>query len=172
MLPLIPIGVGLLALGAYWRRKKNRGVMTTERVKIFNAAISGAIKEPQGLEKLANSFSGEGLYEQAKLLRQRAALKRLPLPIKEARREIWRHAIQSKNKAGILNLAAAYDREGCTGSAMRLREIASGLPENIPVPDPPDDGMSEPITEPDIEIPVEIDDTNPPEESAAPSGDT
>jgi hypothetical protein len=134
MIPVIPAVVLGLGVAAYWRRRKNRGVMTPERLKIFNAAISGAVKDPKNLDKLANSFAGEGLYAQATLLRQRAKLKRLPESIKQARKDIWRRAIQSKNKAGILKLAAAYDKEGCTGAAMRLREIASGLPDQVPEP--------------------------------------
>jgi hypothetical protein len=134
---VIPVAIVILGVGGYAKMKKNRGEMTPERLKIFNAAISGALKDPASLDKLASAFSGEGLHEQAKILRQRASLKRLPMNIKQARAEVWRRAIQSKNKVGILKVAAAYDREGCTSAAMRLREIASGLPDVIPQPEEP-----------------------------------
>jgi hypothetical protein len=134
---IIPVAIVLIGAGGYVKTRKSRGEMTPERLKIFNAAISGALKDPASLDKLASAFSGEGLHEQAKLLRQRAALKRLPLAVKQARAEVWRRAIASKNKAGILQVAAAYDREGCTSAALRLREIASGLPEKIPEPEEP-----------------------------------
>lgn len=134
---IIPVGIVLLGVGGYIKTRKLRGEMTPERLKIFNAAISGALKDPASLDKLASAFSGEGLHEQARILRQRAALKRLPSSVKQARAEVWRKAIASKNKAGILVVAAAYDKEGCTSAAMRLREIASGLPDKIPEPEEP-----------------------------------
>lgn len=132
MIPAIPIVIVLLGAGAYLRRDKNRGVMTPDRIKIFNAALAGGIQDPANLDKLANTFGKEGLDEQANLLRQRAALKRLPNEVKLARREIWRKAIASKDRELMMRIAAAYDSQGCTSAAMRLREIASGLPEQIP----------------------------------------
>lgn len=134
---VIPVAIVIIGIGGYAKMRKNRGEMTPERTKIFHAAISGALKDPASLDKLASAFAGEGLHEQAKLLRQRAALKRLPPHIKQARAEVWRKAIASKNKAGMLKLAAAYDQEGCTAAALRLREIASGVPETIPAPEEP-----------------------------------
>jgi cobalamin biosynthesis protein CobT len=135
MLPAIPVIVVLLGCGAYFRRDKQRGIMTPERTKIFNAAISGGMADPDNLDKLAKSFEEQGLAEQAALLRQRASLKRLPNEVKLARRAIWRKAIKSKNRAAILRLAMAYDGEGCTSAAMRLKEIASGLPDKLPAPE-------------------------------------
>ncbi len=117
--------------------------MTPERQKIYTAAISGALKDPESLEKLATAFHGEGLTEQAKLLNQRAALRRLPHPIKVARRDVWRRAMKSQNKPGVLELAEAYDKEGCTAAAMRLREYASGLPSSIPPAQEPIDDATE-----------------------------
>ncbi len=134
---VIPVAIVLLGVGGYAKMKKNRGEMTPERLKIFNAAISGALKDPASLDKLASAFSGEGLHEQAKILRQRASLKRLPQHIKEARADVWRRAIKSTNKKAVLQVAAAYDREGCTSAAMRLREIASGILDVIPEPEEP-----------------------------------
>lgn len=126
--------------------------MTPERTKIFNAALAGGMQDPDNLDKLAATFAGQGLKEQAALLRRRAALKRLPNEIKLARRNVWRKAVKSTNKAAMMNLAAAYDHEGCTSAAMRLREIASGLPDQLPAPQsvvageneaPPEDTDSE-----------------------------
>lgn len=158
---VIPVAIVILGVGGYVKTRKDRGVMTPERLKIFTAAINGALRDPASLDKLASAFSGEGLHEQAKLLRQRAKLKRLPPEIKEARAAVWRKAVTSKNKAAVLKLAAAYDREGCTSAAMRLREIASGLPDAIPQPEepnlspespasdstPPEDGESSAVIE-------------------------
>lgn len=132
--PAIPVVIILLGCGAYLKRDKTKGVMTEARTKVFHAALSGGIQDPANLDKLASTFAGQGLPEQAALLRQRAALKRLPNEVKLVRREIWRKAIASKNKPVMAKIAAAYEREGCTSAAMRLREIISGLPDNLPPP--------------------------------------
>lgn len=158
--PAIPVVVVLLGAGAYLRRDKQRGVMTPERTRIFNAAISGGLRDPENLDKLAKTFDEQGLAEQAALLRQRAALKRLPNEVKLVRRQIWRKAIASKNKAAVLRLAAAYDREGCTSAAMRLREIASGLPNQLPAAET---SMSGEASEP---APAHIEEESPPEDEA------
>lgn len=153
---VIPVAIVLLGIGGYVKTRKRRGEMTPERTKIFNAALSGALKDPVHLDNLAAVFSGEGLYEQAKLLRQRAALKRLPPAVKQARAAVWRRAVASKNKQAVLAVAAAYDSEGCTSAAMRLREIASGLPDTVPTPE-----------EPTINPPSEAESTQPEERESA-----
>lgn len=132
--------------------------MTPARMKVFNAALAGGMQDPDNLDKLATRFEGEGLPEQAALLRQRAILKRLPNEVKLVRRGIWRKAIKSKNKAGLLRLAAAYDSQGCTSAAMRLREIASGLPDQLPEAAPEVSG----------EAPAEQSEESQPEDSESP----
>lgn len=149
----IPVVVVLLGCGAYLRRDKERGVMTLDRTKIFNAAIAGGMQDPDNLEKLAKVFASQGLSEQASLLRQRANLKRLPNEIKLARRTVWRRAIKSKNKAAMQKLAAAYDSEGCTSAAMRLREIASGIPDVLPPAESTVSGEESEVVE---EMPTEV----------------
>ncbi len=146
--PAIPVIIVLLGGAAWMRRDKTHGVMTPERTKIFNAALAGGMHDPGNLEKLAKTFAGEGLSEQAALLYQRAALKRLPNEVKLARRQIWRKAIASQNKAALQRLAAAYDAEGCTSAAMRLREIASGLPDQPPTPESQVSGETDDTSEP------------------------
>lgn len=142
--------------------------MTPQRTKIFNAALAGGMRDPANLDKLAATFEGEGLPEQAALLRQRAALKRLPNEVKLARRDIWRKAIKCKDKQKLLRLASAYDREGCTSAAMRLREIASGLPEQIPESTAPVSGDAVDGEEmPEEETPAEEETTEAPERQAA-----
>jgi hypothetical protein len=103
--------------------------MTTERDRIYRSAISGALKDPAKLRALADAFEREKLYPQAQLLRQRAALRELPPEIKSARRQVWRKAMVSKDKRAVLALADAYEKEGCTTAAQRLRTYASGLPD-------------------------------------------
>lgn len=160
---IIPATVGVLAVVNYFRRPKDYGVMTAERLSVYNAALSGALKDPNKLEALAGQFAAQGLKEQAKLLRQRAALRRLPEDVKKERQAVFRKAMASKNKAGILEVADAYDREGCTGAAMRLREKASGLPEHpeSTEPEPPP-----PAEEPHAEV---ADSTSPEAEVSAPT---
>lgn len=155
---IIPVAVGGLAVANYVKRPKDYGKMTAERTALFNAAISGALKDPAKLDKLAIAFDQQGLFEHAKLLRKRATLRRLPEDVQQQRRDIFRKAMLSKNKAGILQLAEVYDQEGCTGAAMRLREKASGLLENPPEtqPEPPKPETTEPSSEDSVSAPSEV----------------
>lgn len=132
MLPiLIPAAVVTVATIAYFRRPKDYGVMTEERKKAYKNALSGAVKEPEVLEKLGKAFELQGLKEQAKLLYQRASLRRLPVEVKRQRKEIFRRLMESKDKAAVLSMAEVYDADGCTNAAQNLRNYASGLPDNI-----------------------------------------
>lgn len=164
---IIPVAVAGLAGINYLKRPKDYGVMTPNRSSLYNAALSGSLKDPGKLDKLAAAFETNGLSEQAKLLRQRATLRRLPDSVKEARKAAFRKAMQSKNKPVILEMADAYDKQGCTGAALRLREYASGLPDKIepqsPEPEPvaaPVDEMSpehsEPTPEAEVSAPTEV----------------
>lgn len=128
---LIPATVVILAIRKVISRPKDYGVMTAERKGVYNAILAGSLKDPAKIDEMAAKFEAEGLKAEAKLLRQRAALRRLPDETKAARKEVFRQALESKNKAGILHMAIAYDAEGCTGAAARLREVASGLPDKL-----------------------------------------
>lgn len=156
--PLIPVAIGVLTAGAYWRnRTRKHGIMTEERQKVFGAALGGGVQNPDNLEKLAKSFEDNGLPEQGALLRQRASLQRLPNEVKLARRKAWRKAIKSQNKPVMIEIADLYEREGCTSAAMRLREIISGMPDVIPDAAP----VAETPTE---ETPAADAESTPPEE--------
>jgi len=128
---LIPATVAVLTVGAYLRRPKDYGVMTAERKSVYKNAISGGVQDPGKLEELAKVFEQQGLREEGKLLRKRAALRRLPDEIKTARKEVFRKCLESKDKVGVLAIADAYENEGCTSAAQRIREYASGLPDNF-----------------------------------------
>jgi len=128
---IIPVAVAALAFGAALRKPKNYGVLTPERKAAYHNALSGAVKEPKKLDGLATAFESQGLKDEAKLLRKRAALRRLPDETKKARSEAFRKALASKDKIAVLRMADAYDGEGCTGAAARLREVAAGLPDKI-----------------------------------------
>lgn len=110
-------------------RPKDFGVMTEERKGVYNAILAGSLKDPDKIDEMAANFDVQGLKAEAKLLRQRAALRRLPDETKAARKEVFRKLLESKNKAALLHMAIAYDVEGCTGASARLRELASGLPD-------------------------------------------
>ena len=146
MIPVVPVAIVLLGCGAFFRNKsRNHGVMTPDRQKIFHAALAGGMQDPDNLDQLAKEFENQGLPDQGALLRQRANLRRLPNEIKLARRKVWRKATKSTNRSGMIALADAYEREGCTSAAMRLREIIAGLPDKIPDPTPgdtPSDSMA------------------------------
>jgi hypothetical protein len=128
---LIPAGVAALTIGVLLRRPKDYGAMTPDRKSIYRNALAGGVQEPEKLEELAKLFENQGLREEGKLLRKRAALRRLPDEIKLARKEVFRKALESKNKPGVLQVAQKYEDEGCTSAAQRLREYASGLPDKL-----------------------------------------
>lgn len=120
--------VVIVLTGVAFLRKKPPAVMTDEQSKIYKAALSGALKDPVKLRSLAQAYAGAGFLPQAKLLNQRAALRELPKATQMKRRQVFKDALKSRNKKGVLQLADAYEKEGCTAAAARLREYASGLP--------------------------------------------
>ncbi len=131
---LQPMYLGITALAgaaAYVKMKRdkekaNTATMNGERQIVYETALS-KVKDPDKLYTLANTFEGEGLIEQATMLRKRAVLRALPEEIKEKRKEIFRTGMASKNKDGVLKLASAFEGEGATGAAESLRLYANGL---------------------------------------------
>lgn len=129
MIPvIIPVCIAVMTGAVCFKKRTKNPVMTPEREKVYNAAINGALKDPEKLRALSDVFAGEGYIPQAKLLRQRAKLRELPQTVQVARRNVFRRALASKNKTAVLHVAQAYETEGCTGAAKRLRDYASGLP--------------------------------------------
>jgi|SRR5262245_2959780 len=129
MIPVfIPVSIVMMT-GVICFQKRNRKVdMTPEHTKIYNAAINGALKDPNKLRQLSDVFAGEGYIPQARLLRQRAQLRELSPAIKAARQSVFRRAMNSRNKTAVLHVAEAFERQGATGAAKKLREYGSGLP--------------------------------------------
>lgn len=123
---VVPGAVVVLVVTSWYRNRP--GEMTADRERLYQSALSGSMKDADAMRKLADAFERERLRPQAKLLRQRAALRELSDEVKKLRRATFRKALKSTNKQAILELAEAYDREGCTGACDRLREVASGLP--------------------------------------------
>lgn len=123
--PIAVTVVGATAALFAKRRKKRRG-MTPERVKIYEAALI-SLKDAPRLETLAAAFQSEGLTEQAKLLRQRAALNAAPAEQKIERRRIFRQALCSRDPKAVVSVAAAFDKMGATGAAFTLRQYAAAI---------------------------------------------
>ncbi len=137
--PIVPVGIGLLtatavAVSARRKNKKNFGVMTAERERIYKAALSGSLKDPQALHTLSEAFRKEGLNAQADLLSQRAALKERPPELKAKHDDAFRKALKSTNKVAVLQTAKAFASIGATGAAMRLAQYANGLGDTPATP--------------------------------------
>jgi hypothetical protein len=110
-------------------RAKRPGVMTPERDKLYRRCLSGNIRDSGELRRIADDFQKARLFPQAQLLRQRADLRDLPPEIKARRRATFRKGMASKNKLAVLKLADAFDGQGCTTAAHKLRLYGSGLPD-------------------------------------------
>jgi len=110
-------------------RAQRPGAMTPERDKLYRKCLSGQVKDSAELRRIADEFQSWRLFPQAHLLRQRAALRDLPAEVKAQRRATFRKGMSSKNKLAVLKLADAFDAQGCTTAAHRLRQYGSGLPD-------------------------------------------
>jgi len=126
---LIPIAVvlGTATLYRIYRRPPRMG-MTGKRRQIYESALV-TLKHPEKLRTLATAFEGEGLIAEADLLRKRAAIRELPKAKREARREVFRKAIQSSNIPAIRAVADEFRAAGCTGAAANLYAHADSLVE-------------------------------------------
>lgn len=126
---LIPIAVilGTATLYRIYRRPPRMG-MTGKRRQIYESALV-TLKQPEKLRTLATAFEGEGLIAEADLLNKRAAIRELPKAKREARREVFRKAIQSSNIPAIRAVADEFRAAGCTGAAANLYAHANSLVE-------------------------------------------
>jgi len=125
MIPFLPAAVAVLAGAAFFLKKKGGG-MTPARLTIYYTALNSE-RDPVKLRALAKTFKAEGLDAEAAMLEKRAKLRELPPEIKAARRQAFKDAMNSQNKDAILGMAQAYENEGATGAAEKLREYARGL---------------------------------------------
>lgn len=116
-------------IAAAWYRAAHRparGRLTADREAVLKATLEDT-KDPLALRRLADAFDKEGLTSEATLLRKRAALKELPAATQEKRRQAFRDALTSTDAAAVRKIAAAFDGEGCTAVAAKLRTYALGL---------------------------------------------
>lgn len=131
IIPLLALG-SLTGISAWIQTRRTTeiaGILTPEREKLHEALLLHQ-RDPKKLRKMAGKFQEEGLVKQADQLRNLAAVYELPKEEKDARREIFRRAIKSKNRDAVERVAAQYEIEGCIGAAAKLRRYASGLPPN------------------------------------------
>jgi hypothetical protein len=131
-IPLIPVAIFGLA-GTAFVVNKARVAKTevtpqvaAERAIVFDTAINSC-QDTAKLKELADVFEKVGCKPEATALRLRAALRDAPPELKQQRREALNKGLASTNKAGILNLANAFESIGATVAAAKLREHASTL---------------------------------------------
>ena len=125
---LVPVLiVSTVGLAVYKAMKRPEKVgMTAPRMRVYQAALV-TLKDPEALRKLAQAYEDEGCVAEARLLRQRAALRELPVDVKAQRRAVFSRAIMSPNIEGVRKVAAAFAGEGATGAARHLRRHADCL---------------------------------------------
>lgn len=141
-------GAGAVSLGfvsyEIWGAKK--GVLTAERKLIFDAAMRD-LTDPVKLRKLADAFDAEGLPDQAKQLRARAAMLEAPPSVQAAQQAAKAQALATTDPskaAAVQNLANAFATQGDPSSAAQLSQAAQALasqpdpndPQNLPDSDP------------------------------------
>lgn len=127
---LIPvIIVGLVGLGTYRALRRPQIVgMTAQRVQIYQAALS-TLKDPAKLRVLAQAFEDAGCLAEARILKQRAALRELPKEVRLQRRDIISRAFKSSNIEAVRKVAAAFAEQGAVGAAANLNRYADSLVE-------------------------------------------
>lgn len=162
-------------------RAQRPGAMTPERDKLYRQCLNGQVRDTAQLREIADQFQKWRLFPQAQLLRQRADLRDLPAEEKVKRRAIFRKGMNSKNKHAVLRLADAFDSQGASSAAHKLRLYASGLPDldgrsfdEAPVitPEPETGGKEKRDTEPAPPEEKPIHTPVPPAEDPAPASAT
>ena len=126
---LIPLLIAGLAAGAAYKvTTSKKGIMTPQRRMIFNAALTKQPPLPSDqLRALATTFDDEGLPAYADVLRKRADIRDLPPEKKEARQAAVKKALSSNDSVAVRAMAGAFDSEGATFTAQKLRDYADGL---------------------------------------------
>ena len=128
--------VGLIALAAWQASKPGPGVMTPERRLVFNHALN-KLDPPLSSEKLnelATLFEKEGLAAHADILRKRAMMRDRPEELKKQYRAAFQSAMGCKDPLRVRALATAFEAQGMTNNARKLREYAIGLDAAAVIP--------------------------------------
>lgn len=130
--------LGVTTAFALWNSQRP-GEMTDERDRIYRECLSGRVPVDK-MREIAAAFEKARCFPQCKMIRKRIALKELPATIQEERKQIFQRAMVSKNKQAILDVARAFEEEGATTSAAKLRRRANSLPDPMkadPIVTPP-----------------------------------
>ena len=125
LLPIAIVTTVIYAVRKASKRKSTAG-MTATRMRIYQSALV-TLKDPEKLRRLAQVFEDEGCVAEARVLRQRAALRDLPKETKIQRRLVFSRAIRSSNVDAVRKVAAAFAGEGAVGAAANLRRHAESL---------------------------------------------
>jgi hypothetical protein len=130
--------LGAIGVAALWNAKRP-GFMDEERDRIYRECLTGRVPVDR-MRDIARALEKARCFPQAKMLRLRIGLKELPPEEQEQRRAFFEKGMVSKNKDAILRLAEAFENEGATTSAAKLRRHAEQLPrpdEVQPIVTPP-----------------------------------
>lgn len=128
---LLPIGIGLLAGGA-WIAKNQRDKANSspariaERAAIYETAINTKL-DPDKLRTLAAAFRDEGLIAEATMLEKRASLSEAPPDVKAQRTAVFRQALASDDVQAVREVADAFEALGASGACAKLRAHADGI---------------------------------------------
>ena len=144
-LPLIPILIIGLAGGAAWKVSTNKkGIMTNDRRKIYQAAMSSNPPLPADQYlTLAAAYDNEGLPTYGDALRKRAALLNLSPEVKATRKAAIQKILGSADSTVARVAANICENDGAYGSAKTLRDYADALDQAAlqamvaPPPPPP-----------------------------------
>lgn len=125
--PLIPIlAISAVSATGWFAHKKLRGgKMTDKQKKIYAAALQE--KDPVKLRALADGFDKAGLKKEAELLRKRALIGEKSPTEKKKWRTAFKKGMKAKDPKAIDNLAKAFESQGATDAAIKLRQYSKGL---------------------------------------------
>jgi hypothetical protein len=139
---LVELGIlGLVGLAVHQAVKPGPGVMTHERRLVFRHALDRTTppSTPAQLLELADKFDSEGLPAYSEILRKRAAMRLRPPALKAQYREAFRKAMSSTDTVLIRNAAIAFEAQGLTENASKLRDYAVGLDASASIPVDPNE---------------------------------
>jgi len=88
------------------------------------------------LHELANVFDSQGLPKHAEILRKRAVMRDRPDSLKAQYRAAFRRAMNAKDPLVVRALATAFEAQGLTLNAQKLRDYAVGLDAAAVIPGP------------------------------------
>lgn len=99
--------------------------MTDKQKKIYAAALHE--KDPVKLRALADGFDKAGLKKEAELLRKRALISEKSPADKKKWRAAFKKGMKAKDPKAIDNLAKAFESQGATDAAAKLKQYSKGL---------------------------------------------